>query len=110
MAQTRSTIRQFDVVANPLRAQRADKPYLVCIQHGLLGHLSSRIVAPLVTSQIIREPSRLHPSIAVGAAKLFFDPTDLLTLPIRLLKAPVANVEGERDRIVAALDLVFTGI
>ncbi|MDE3114713.1 MAG: CcdB family protein [Pseudomonadota bacterium] len=40
----------------------------------------------------------------------YFDPTDSTTLPLARLRDPVANLQSERDKIVAALDLVFTGI
>src|ERR1700709_1933018 len=104
-----SMIRHLDVTANPLRAVRAEKPYLVCVQHNLLQRLNFRVMAPLVIRRAGYKVSRLYPAIGINDTELFFDPTDLLTLPLRLLKAPGANLDPDRDRIVAALDLVFTG-
>lgn len=105
-----STIRQLDVVRSPFRAGREDKPYFVCVQHHLLDHLTTRIMAPLVPWHAVQGLPRLYPAIRVDAQMLFLDPTDLLALPVRVLRSPIANLEADRDRIVAALDLVFTGI
>ena len=105
-----STIRQFDVIKNPFRAGRDGKPYLVCVQHHLLDRLNTRIMASLVTRHAVQDLPRLYPLVRVATQELFLDPTDLVALPIRILRTPIANLESDRDRIVAALDLVFTGI
>ncbi len=112
MAVTHSTmmIRQFDVVANPIADGRALRPYLICIQHNHLSHFDGRVLAPLAVKEIARAESRLNPRLLVRGVPLYLIPNDLLTLPVRLLKAPIANLEADRDRVIAALDLVFTGI
>ena len=102
-------IRQFDVVPNPLRTGRAEKPFLVCIQHHHLGHLTSRVMAPLLTRPIGHHP-RLYPALRIGLQTYFLDPAEIVTIPVKRLAESIANLESERDRIVAALDLVFTGI
>jgi len=101
--------RQFDVFPNPLRKNQ-DKPFVVCIQHHFLNHLNVRVVAPLVTKRAVQDQTRLYPAIPLGRQVLYFDPTDLISLPARLLRKPVANLESERYRIMAALDLVLTGL
>ena len=110
MGSMHSTIRQFDVFRNPLRAARDSKPYLICIQHRIVGHLNSRVMAPLVTRSAVHAENRIYPAIKLEQKTLYFDPTDLMTLPVRLFGKPVANLEPDRDKIIAALDLVFTGI
>ncbi|MEI9885174.1 MAG: CcdB family protein [Rhizomicrobium sp.] len=110
MAPTPSTIRQLDVVRNPIRAARDVKPFLVCLQHHLLDHLSTRVLAVLAVKPESGERSRLYPAVRIESDILYFNPTDLMTLPVRLLGKPIANLEAERDRIIAALDMVFTGI
>lgn len=101
--------RQLDVFPNPLR-KREDKPFVICIQHHFLNHLNSRVVAPLVTKRAVHDETRLYPALPVRRQILYFDPTDLISLPARLLRKPMANLESERYRIMAALDLVLTGI
>jgi hypothetical protein len=108
----RSTIRQLDVFHNPVRAERADKPYLLSVQHRFLDDLNTRVMAPLVTRRIIHGERRWYPAIRIGREHeaLFLDPTDLSALSIRRLGAPVANLERDRYRIFAAIDLVLTGV
>ncbi|HEY2034976.1 MAG TPA: CcdB family protein [Rhizomicrobium sp.] len=103
-------IRQFDVVQNPLRAAREQKPYLVCVQHHFLDEMNTRVVAPLVPQKAVRDQPRLYPAVQIEGKTLYFDPTELITLPSRILKNPIANLEAESFRITAALDLVFTGV
>jgi hypothetical protein len=102
--------RQFDVFPNPVRSMRAEKPYVVVVQHALFSAASTRVLAPLVPKSVVGDPTRAHPSFHIGSQTLYLSPTDLFTLSTRYLKDPVANLERSRDRIIAALDLVFTGI
>ena len=48
--------------------------------------------------------------VQVDDKPFYFDPTDLITLPVRVLRNPVANLAADGFRIAAALDLVFTGV
>jgi toxin CcdB len=102
--------RQFDVFPNPIRAGRDERPFLLNIQHNLLDHLATRVLAPLVIEEAIRPASRLNPAFRISGQMLFLVPTDLVTLSKRNLHEPVANLTGERDRIIAAIDLVFAGV
>ena len=110
MDATRSMIRQFDVFRNPMRAQRAEKPYLVSVQHDGFVDMTTRVVAALVSRPPKAAQPRTAPAIRVMQDTVYLDPTDLITLPVRFLGAPVVNVEPERDRIIPALDIVFTGV
>ena len=103
-------IRQFDVFPNPLRDDRKEKPFVLNVQHYLLDHLGTRITGPLLTKRSVKETSRLHPQVTVAGDVLYFDPTDLVPMPLRFLKKPIASLESESFRIIAALDLVFTGV
>jgi toxin CcdB len=105
-----SMIRQFDVFPNPLRDDRKEKPFVVNVQHYLLDHLATRITGPLIVRRSVHEPSRIYPQVTVAEDILYFDPTDLVPMPLRFLKNPIANLEAESFRIIAALDLVFTGV
>ena len=102
--------RQFDVMHNPMRTGRESRPYVLVIQHDFLDELRTRVVVPLVVPSAMRMQSRLNPELDVLGQKLYLSPAEPFSLPTRLLRGPVANLEHERYRIVAALDLVFTGI
>ena len=103
------TISYFDVVTNPIRHSRKAIPFYVCVQHSLLDHLRTRLMAPLqpIGSQ---QPSRLYPHLNVARQRVFLNPIDLVTMEVRHLGQPVVNLASESFRIVAALDLVITGV
>lgn len=102
--------RQFDVYRNPFRMARATRPFLVDLQHGFWFDMKSRIVATLAVRAIIGLSPRLHPPVIVDGQTYYFDPTDIAALPLARLRNPVTNLEAEREKFIAALDLVFTGI
>ncbi len=54
--------------------------------------------------------ARLNPRFTIEGKTVYLDPTDLVTLTVARLGECIANLEPQRDRIIAALDLVFTGI
>ena len=103
-------IRQFDVFRNPLRAGREQRPYVLAIQHVFFDNLPTRVVVPLTTSAAIKVMPRLNPAFKISGQILHLSPTEPFALAVRYLRAPVANLQADRDRIIAALDLVFTGI
>lgn len=105
-----SMIRQFDVFQNPIASARGEQPFVVCIQHRNLDYLSTRLIAPLANAKIVREQSRLNPAVEVRGKTLYLLPQNLLALPARLFREAVVNLEPDRDRIIAALDLVLTGV
>jgi toxin CcdB len=103
-------IRQFDAFPNPLRSGRDDRPYVVSIQHRSLDHLRTRLVLPLVREKALTPAGRLNAAVRVRGRVLHVSPYEITTLAARSLAAPVANLEEYRSQIIAALDLVFTGI
>jgi toxin CcdB len=102
--------RQFDVYRNPLRGSREDRPFVVVIQHDFLADRPSRVVVPLVAARAIRPERRLNPVLDVLGTSLYLSPSETVTLPLRQLREQVDNLARERDRIVAALDMLFTGV
>lgn len=103
------TIRQFDVVPNPSRVGREHQPFLICVQHHSLDFLKTRMVAPLIAGKP-PEKSRLNPGWVVMGRHIFLDPTGVAAVNLRLLAAPIANLASDYRVIIAALDLVFTGV
>ena len=103
-------IRQFDVFQNPITTARGEQPFVVCVQHRNLDFLGTRLIAPLASAKIVREQSRLHPAVKVLGKTVYLLPHNLLALPTRLFREAVENLETDRDRIIAAIDLVLTGV
>ncbi len=97
---------QFDLYWNAAGAN-----WLIDVQHGLLDGLSTRIVIPLIkATDAPHQIRRLNPSFEIeGQSHVLM--TDLMSaVPAAILGAPVASLAPERDAIIAALDLAFTGI
>ena len=102
--------RQFDVYRNPLRGGREERPFVVVIQHDFLADRPSRVVVPLVVARAMQPERRMNPLLEVLDQSYYLSPTETVTLPVRQLREQVDNLGRERDRIVAALDMLFTGV
>ena len=102
-------IRQFDVFATPLRRGKEERPFVVVVQSARIDNLS-RICAPLVAARFLVPDGRLNPPFTIEGHDCYLHPAELMTLPLRVLRDPIANLEHARDTVIAALDLVFTGI
>lgn len=101
---------QFDVFPNPARVGREGRPFLIDVQANMFHDLRTRVVVPLIIASDVRQMRRLTPEFVVKGIRLCLQPLELGVLPKRMLRNPVANLESERFRIIAAIDLVITGI
>jgi hypothetical protein len=104
------TVRQFDICPNPDRDSAGAHPYLVVLQTNGLADLNTRVVAPLIAPKHIPFFDRLMPEVVIKGARYVIDITNVGVVPTRELPAAIMNVESHRDRIIAAIDLVFTGV
>lgn len=102
---------RFAVHANPNEASRKWAPYLLDVQSDLIGELKSRVVVPLV------RPDRAGPAIAglmpefaVLGESVVMDTAQLAAVSQRLLGKQVDDLARERTAILAALDLLFSGV
>ena len=103
---------QFDVYRNANPATRARVPYLLDVQSDLLEPLATRIVVPLCRPEVLggKPAEGLNPAFEVGGRRLLMLTPELAGVPRRTLGERIANLAHERQSIIAALDLVFTGI
>ena len=100
---------QFDVFTNPGTA-RDRAPYIVDVQSDLLD-LSMRVVVPLITPEYFRaRMTRLNPLLEVDNQSFVFSPTEIAGIAARRLEQRITNLAVYRGRIVAALDMIITGI
>jgi hypothetical protein len=76
----------------------------------VFSSLNTRVVVPLALAAEIASIPRLHPSFEIDGRVVYFFPTDIAVFPKEPLRTPVTNISASRDAIIAALDLVFTGI
>jgi toxin CcdB len=102
---------QFDVIANPFPRSRERQPFPVTVQSDLLTHnLHTVVVAPLEPAASGTFADRLNPSVVVDGRPFVLITQELATVRKRALGRPQASIASNRDKIIAALDLLFTGI
>ena len=103
---------QFDVYRNPNPATRSRVPYLLDVQSDLLDPLATRIVVPLCKPEVLsgKPAERLNPAFEVEGRKLLMLTPELAGVSRKALGERVANLAAGRMAIIAALDLLLTGI
>lgn len=106
----RAARRQFDVYRNPDAETSDAHPYLVVLQSDAVFNIDTCVVAPLVSPRTIKFFERLLPFATVNGVQYVIAVPAMAAIPVEAIGAPVANLESERYRISAAIDLVFTGI
>ena len=97
---------RFDVHANP------DGPgYLLDCQADLLSHLTTRFVVPLLPLVLAPKPAaRLNPVFPIGNAEHVMVTQFAAAVERRELGERVASLADAHEVIVAALDMLVTGI
>lgn len=103
---------QFDVYKNENPSSRERFPLLVDVQADLLAELESRVVIPLAlearyANKVLKG---LMPVLRIQG-KTYVVVTALVAgVPRRALGSKVTNVSERRAELVAALDLLLTGV
>jgi toxin CcdB len=100
---------QFDVHRIPSR--RGGSQYVVDLQADILDELATRLVAPLrrLKSREDLVP-RLTPTVEVNGEPHFIVLSEIAAVRLKELGTPIDNLRSHRDEIIAAIDILFTGI
>ena len=102
---------QFDVYLNPNAATRKDIPYLLDVQSDLLDTLATRVVVPLVFAKEMGLAAKhLNPQFKIKGTAVVMSTAELAGISNRSLGNKIASLMNKSDEIIAALDLLFTGI
>lgn len=102
---------QFDVYINPNPATRKAIPYLLDVQADLLGTLATHVVVPLVLAEEMKlNIKQLNPQFKIKGVSVVMSAAELAGVSTRAYGEKVASLKNKRDEIIAALDLLFTGI
>lgn len=102
---------QFDVYLNSNRATVQTIPYLLDVQAALLDTLATRVVVPLVRAETMGLATRrLNPMFNINDNAVVMSIAELAGVSLRALGEKVVSLKEQRDEIVVALDLLFTGI
>jgi toxin CcdB len=103
-------VQQFDIVENLDLDGRGEYPFLLVLQHDRISATSGVVVAPLVHAAAAFERTRLHPQVTIEGRRFSVFVEDLAAVPKSMLGRVVGSAEVHRYAIVAAIDLLFTGI
>jgi toxin CcdB len=103
---------QFTVYKNKNPHTHAEAPFLLDIQNDLLSELDTRVVVPLRRATALKgNVLKTLTSLLVIEGESFMMLTPQLAgIPKSELGAPVAQVQQYRPEIIAAIDLLVTGV
>jgi toxin CcdB len=103
---------QFDVFENRDTASRKRAPYLLDVQSELLADLATRVVIPLARQSRdgLAEIERLMPAFEIDGVALTLVTPQLAGVPRAILGARVASLADRRHDIIAALDVLISGV
>ena len=85
--------------------------FLLDLQHDMLSTLNTRVVAPLTSLDMVSVPMKtVKPFISVGGREYVLLSHLLAGVPVLALGQAVGSASNQRNDIIAALDMLFTGI
>lgn len=105
-------MRQFVAYENRNPQSRKLYPLLLNVQSDLIEETETRVVVPLYPLGRGRNPamSSLSPVLEIGGSPYVLMTPLIAGLEIRLLGKSMADLSHERPAIMAALDLLISGI
>lgn len=103
---------QFAVHENINAATRAAVPLLLDVQSNLLAELGTRVVVPLYPASTLQEKmlKTLTPRFEIEGQPYVMLTPQMAGIANKQLGPMVADLAARRDEIIAALDLLITGI
>lgn len=102
---------QFCVYANADPLSRREVPCWLNVQSDLIDIVESRIVVPLIPKgQAGPLLTRLMPALPVAGKSMVMDTAQITSVPMQMLGRQVADLAGERSRIIEALDFLTHGV
>jgi toxin CcdB len=101
---------QCDVYPNTDDAS-GEIPYLLDVQADLLSELHTRVVVPLIRSEAFgRKATRLHPQFTVEG-QIVVMATHLIAAVRRQTSTnPIGSLRDQRNTIIAAIDVLWSGV
>jgi len=103
---------QFCAYKNSNPATRAQYPYLLDIQSGLLSGLRTTTVIPLCPSKSVASISlsRLNPTFVLNGENFTAMTQDIAGVDRNQLSSQAYDLSSYRSDIIAAVDFVLSGI
>lgn len=103
------SLKQFDVCPNPDSASRTRFPFIVLLQHDVLSPLASAVVAPVARPGTEPAIRGLTLEFEHGGEQWLVAVHQLAQIRRSRLPAAVASLADRRDKIMGAIDLIFSG-
>jgi toxin CcdB len=103
-------VAQFDVYKAP---RGGDHSHLVDVQSDSLSQMESRVVVPMIARRKLNPKElvpRLNPTATIDGIEYVLIVQELAAVSTSLLRERVGTVLKQRDELIAAVDLLFTGI
>ena len=103
---------QFDAHRNTNSASSKRYPLLLDIQSNLLDELATTVVVPLAALDERSAPpiTRLMPVFEIEGRRLAMHTAQLASIGRKSLGPAVASLANHREDIVAALDVLISGV
>lgn len=102
---------QFDVYVNPSESAAQGIPFVVVVQSDLLDALATRMSFPLASIEFSeKSPDKLCPMVMINGQPLRALAHYAAPLPTRSLRQLVGNLAPQASLLVAAMDVVVSGI
>ena len=96
---------RFDLYRDP-----DGQGFLLDIQAGMMNHLNTRIVVPLMPPDRAPKPARgLNPEFRIGDVTVIMVTQFMAAVPTSALKDQVATLDRHHTEIVDAIDLLLQG-
>jgi toxin CcdB len=107
-------VAQYDVYRNSGR-DAGDFPYVVDVQYDLLSGCGTRVVVPLLAAKAAQDRKmdlidRVNPLFTFGDKEVILAAHLLTAISTKDLKEKVGSIASMRSEIIAAIDVVLTGI
>lgn len=102
---------QFDVYVNPSESAAHSIPFVVVVQSELLDALATRMSIPLAAIDFSeKSPDKLCPMVKVNGENLRALAHYSAPLPTRSLRERVGNLAPQASLLIAAMDVVVSGV
>lgn len=102
---------QFDVYRNVDTVEAKTFPYLLDIQSDLLEHLATRVVVPLIRAESVDVSfPRLNPRFVIEGISVAMLTPQIRGVISRRLGNAVTSLAAQRHEIIAAIDIVISGV
>ncbi len=102
---------QFDVYQNPVVGDRKVRPYVAILQADFAQLGDEKLAVPLVRKRDQQTHfGHLSPLVTIRDEEYVVQMQGLAGLRARSLGNAIGSIAGDRDRILAALDLLLFGL